>query len=217
MIRRNFRFLLFVIFALLALDFAFSVAANADTPSGNDVSQALMTGPVVALIIAGLIGTGIPLLTGFITNEKWPSALKFAITGVLSAITGVLSQYLEARNSGLSFAWESAVVTAGVTWASAEAAWVKGWAKTKFGQANASGSALSIGQAPTIPTYHEVLAGVDADVISPSLTPNEAAAPTDSDLTLPLVPNEAVATDSAADIVPNEVSPDDESPKHLAQ
>ena len=103
--------------------------AAADDPTTNLVNVANLAG-----VLALLIGTIIPLVTGLVTDQSWSAGVKFFITALLSAITAFLSQWLQALTDARPFAWQTAVLSALLTLVVAELTYARGWKKSAIGQ-----------------------------------------------------------------------------------
>lgn len=98
----------------------------------STVSVAFDTAGIVSVIV----GTVIPLLTALVAKEHWARDLKGVITLVLSAVSGLLSQFLESLQTNNDFHWKAAVLSAAATflWALATyfGIWKNGVVQTKL-------------------------------------------------------------------------------------
>ena len=103
------RALLLLSVLMLAL-ITFSEPASA-VSSGSTLAHSFDT----AAVISYAVGTVLPLLVAVVTKASWPASLKGALLLAFSVITAFLTQWLDDLNSGRPFPWQSAVVTALVT------------------------------------------------------------------------------------------------------
>lgn len=66
---------------------------------------------LTAQLIALLVGTGLPLITGYVTKASWGSGTKATILLVLSVVTGFTAEFLAALNNDQRFDWQTALFT----------------------------------------------------------------------------------------------------------
>lgn len=66
----------------------------------------------LATLISFLVGTLLPVVVGLVTRVSTHPAVKGAVLLALAGVTGVLSQWLEALNSHVPFAWQPVVLSA---------------------------------------------------------------------------------------------------------
>ena len=135
--------------------------------STTSLPLAFDTGGIISL----LVGTLLPIFVGYITTEKLNSGLKAAILAGVSAISGVLSQWLDAINNNTHFAWQAAVLSAFLTWAVGEATYFKWWKPT-----GVSDYVQSKGITSSTPVDAPVDGGA-VDAVDEPVTPDEPATP----------------------------------------
>lgn len=69
----------------------------------------------LGLLLVALIAVVLPFIVDLVTKRFASSGLKSAILLLLSLITGVLAEWLQAVNSGTDFNWETSLTTAILT------------------------------------------------------------------------------------------------------
>lgn len=87
------------------------------------VSVAFNTAGIISL----LIGVVLPNAVGYFTNESMNKGLKAAILAGCSAVSAVLTQWLDALNNHQHFLWQASVLSAVTTWLLAEGSYLRIW------------------------------------------------------------------------------------------
>jgi len=84
----------------------------------------------LATVISLLVGTVLPVVVGRVTTVHTHPALKGATLLALSTITSVLTQWLDALNSGTPFLWQTVVVSSVLTFSTGVATHAGLWKHT---------------------------------------------------------------------------------------
>lgn len=90
------------------------------------------TAPVVlafntAGIISLLIGFVLPNAVGYCTQASMNKGVKAALLAATAAVSGVLTQWLDAINNDHHFAWQASALSAVATWLIAEGSYLRIW------------------------------------------------------------------------------------------
>jgi len=108
------RKILFLTAIVSLVFFVGAQVADAAAPQTN-LFQTFNLGGVISL----LVGTVLPLVVNFITKASMGEGVRFFLVALLSALSAVLGQWLEAINNHIQFVWEAAVLSALLTFATA--------------------------------------------------------------------------------------------------
>ncbi|MFI6495907.1 hypothetical protein [Nonomuraea typhae] len=69
-----------------------------------------MAGFDTAQILSLVVGIVLPLLVGYVTKESWSGGVKAVILAFLAAVSGFVTEALDAVNAGTSFDWRATLV-----------------------------------------------------------------------------------------------------------